>query len=788
MPTLPDVTSLGPLQSGQGSRAGANYNAPAYARPIDPIEAPRGVKFDTQVVDTGAGAKALSAGVERAAMAGAYYFGHEAAVQARLNEANSDYKYITETSKIKQAISNATTVEEVNALKERLAQIPDEASANLPEGQREYYKIKASGNLVGIDELANKHIYNINKNNEIAAVNSKLVELADAYRTGDNPTRAYTLETAGMLYEQLAAAGYYDQDTVNKQRNAWAANAVKGQKELLPPRERIAALGGVLPGTVQADELPVFAKAFLNGVAGPESAGKYNVRYTAKGGAEFGDLSHHPNIAEPIVNGPNAGKTSSAAGRYQFVNDTWQRAASAVGANDFTAANQDRAAWWLAQSDYKAKTGRNLAADLQTEGLSKRIMSSLGGTWEAWQSEAGQRKSIAAFNATMTGAPDVSIAMDAGDPDAKLLPVDVRLQMLQKAIADDSRVTSAERAQITELKQDLKTDLDMVANTGVPLDGFRERYQAVYGPQATIELDKQREAAGTLFTVTSNMKDAPTGQLDMLAEQIKPTPDLIGTPLYAQLDANYNAAVKKAAEIKKARSEDMSAYADTLIDTNLRQQAASGDIEAKRNLATARLRTFERLGIPPEAQMPATKAEAKELMAPVTMALPGQEKKALQEVVPKIAAIYGDDLAERVIGFALNTARADQQTQEQAARIFKKLGMGQPVSDTEVATLDVTKTNDAMAAAAGVPAAPAPTPRDAFPDYGASTTPEGEAVAAEIQKQNQPQFPMPNDDAIRDIIAQPTPGRVKAFNRTFGPGAAERVLGASKEITPGRLP
>lgn len=786
MPTLPDVTSLGNLPSGQGSGAGGNYNTPAFARPVDPVEPVRGIRVEAPVVDTGAGLRNVSEGLQRASNAAAYYFGHEAAVQARLNEARSDATYITETSKIKQAIGQATTVEEVATLKQRLAQIPDEAAANLPEDQREYFKLKAAGRNAGLDEFANTHIYNINKNNEIAAVNSKLQELADAYRTGDSATRSYTLETAGMLYEQLAAAGYYDQDTVNKQRNVWAQNAVKGQKELLPPRERITALGGVLPGTVAAGELPVFAKAFLNGVAGPESAGKYNVRYTAKGGVEFGDLSHHPNIAEPIGSGPNAGKTSTAAGRYQFVNDTWQRASSAVGAADFTEANQDRAAWWLAQHDYKASTGRDLATDLQTEGLSKRIMSSLGGTWEAWQSEAGQKKSIAAFNATLSGSPDVSIAMDGGDNDAKLLPIDVRLQMLQKAIADDSKVTSAERAQLTAINQDMKVDLDMVASSGIPLDGLRERYQAAYGPEAAIELDRRREAAATLFTTTTNMQTAPTAQLDMLAEQIKPTPDLLGTPLYEQLDKNYQSAVKAAASIKKARAEDVAAYSDTMVDPAIKQQAASGDMQAKKSLATARLRAQEQIGIPPEAQVPVTKQEAKELMAPVTLAMPGQEKRALQEVVPKIREIYGDEMTERVIGFALNAARVDQNTQEQAARIFKKLGMGQPVNESEIASLDTAKTNDAMDAAAG--ASPAPAPIDPRPDYGASTTPEGEAVAAEIARQNQPQFPVAPSSAINDLVAQPTPGRIKSFNKTFGPGAAERVLGASKETTPGRLP
>jgi len=783
MPTLPDVSALGGLPTGQGRRAGANYGSPAFARPVDPIEPPRPVKIENPSVDTGAGLRSVGEGLQRSATSAAYFFGHEAAMQARLSEAQSDATFITESSKLKQELAQSNSVEEIAALKQRIAQMPDAATANLPEEQREYFRLKQAGRIADLDAFANTRVYTINKNNEIGAVNTKLQELAEAYKTGDNDTRAYAMETAGLLYEQLGAAGYYDQETINKERNEWSQKAVKGQTEMLPPRERIVALGGSLPGTVAAGELPAIAKAFLNGVSSPESAGKYNVRYTPSGGAEFSGFADHPRIYEPTRDG----RKSSAAGRYQFVAETWDKVVPGeLKAGGFTPENQDRAAWWLAQHDYQAKTGRNLAADLQSEGLSKRIMSSLGGTWEAWQSEAGQRKSMSAFNATMTGMPDVGAAMDGGDRFANVLPAETRLQMLQKAIADDARITAEERAKVSALNQDLKVDLDMVATSGIPLDGFRERYQSIYGTDGVNRLDQMREAAGTLFTVTSNMKTAPAAQLDMLAEQIRPAPEMLGSPIYEQLDANYKSAIKAAESIKKARADDIAAYADTLIDPTVREQAASGDIEGRKNLATARLRTQEQLGVAPEAQIPVTKQEARELMAPVTLALPGQERRVLQEVVPRIREIYGDEMTERVIGFALNTARVEQSTQEQAARVFKKLGMGQPVNDTEIAALDTARANDAMAAAAAAP--PTPPVIDPRPDFGRSTTPEGEAVAAEIARQNQPQFPMPSDEAMRDLISQPTPGRIKAFNRTFGPNAADRVLGATKQTVPGRLP
>ncbi len=51
----------------------------------------------------------------------------------------------------------------------------------------------------------------------------------------------------------------------------------------------------------------------------------YNVIY---GGRYIRDLSRHPEICVAIVTGPNVGQCSTAAGRYQMLDFTWERQAS----------------------------------------------------------------------------------------------------------------------------------------------------------------------------------------------------------------------------------------------------------------------------------------------------------------------------------------------------------------------------------------------------------------------------------------------------------------------------
>jgi len=128
--------------------------------------------------------------------------------------------------------------------------------------------------------------------------------------------------------------------------------------------------------------LPPEAMPLLDYIAKYESRGDYNI-IVGEGKdipgtpARFEDYTDHPRIiGKRTINGP-----STAAGRYQIVARTWDDIKKKVpGLTDFSPANQDKAAWFLAQRDYRLRTGNDLLTDLR-EGKYGLVRSQLKDTW-----------------------------------------------------------------------------------------------------------------------------------------------------------------------------------------------------------------------------------------------------------------------------------------------------------------------------------------------------------------------------------------------------------------------
>lgn len=167
--------------------------------------------------------------------------------------------------------------------------------------------------------------------------------------------------------------------------------------------------------------IPVEGRALLDTIASTE-ANSYNVRY---GGQKFDSYTDHPRQGATITSGPNAGKQSTAAGRYQFLAATWDSQAKKLGLKDFSPASQDIAAYDLAKTVYRQSTGRSLEADLKSDDpkVIAGIGSALAGTWTSLPGGIEQGQNSGRFNRSFNrfldrqrAASQPAVPADQGSP------------------------------------------------------------------------------------------------------------------------------------------------------------------------------------------------------------------------------------------------------------------------------------------------------------------------------------------------------------------------------------
>lgn len=153
------------------------------------------------------------------------------------------------------------------------------------------------------------------------------------------------------------------------------------------------------PGQFAAPGLSHDQYALLSVISGTESPA-YDMM---NGGQRIRDYAAHPGFI-------GAGGTTTATGRYQFVKGTWEMAAKALGLTDFSPASQDRAAAWLAQADYRTRTGRDINQDIAA-GNYTAVRAGLAKTWEGLA-----KLSDAEFAKRMGAARSAPLAVAAGAP------------------------------------------------------------------------------------------------------------------------------------------------------------------------------------------------------------------------------------------------------------------------------------------------------------------------------------------------------------------------------------
>jgi muramidase (phage lysozyme) len=186
------------------------------------------------------------------------------------------------------------------------------------------------------------------------------------------------------------------------------------------------------PGPAADVTLDPASRGFLDTIAGPESGGDYQLK---NGGSRFSDISQFPEGVGP-------GGTSTASGRYQFVSGTWRSVSKAIGAKDFGPESQDKGAWYLAETAYRAKTGRDLRADLKEGGHEAGIADALKEQWPSLPGGTQQLETLDQFKTALGRHTSSETAAAAATPGAGAAAASGHVQVDVTVKHDGSSATS----------------------------------------------------------------------------------------------------------------------------------------------------------------------------------------------------------------------------------------------------------------------------------------------------------------------------------------------------------
>lgn len=524
--------------------------------------------------------------------------------------------------------------------------------------------------------------------------------------------------------------------------------------------EAAKALG--IPNSSQAVnmQIPAVGRALLDTIAGTESP-DYQTRY---GGAKFDSFADHPRIGALITSGPNKGKTSAAAGRYQLLPATWDAEAQKLGLKDFSPANQDAAAWDLAKTTYHERTGGNLEQVLQS-GDPAQIASvgrALSGKWTSLpggiETGSNNDKFVSAFLRNVSGVK-VASPQDAADAGGhyrattqgqggNFTAPDTRYAIFtpEERMSMFSQVQSQAARGRGEMAATLKDDLASVEQTGVGVSGLTvDRVRQVAGDAVAEQWQQQRQVAQRFHDATSDLATLPADAMQQKIATLAPVPGQVG---YVQQQNAYAQAQQMAAGIAKQREQDPAGA--VVGDPSVAKVAAMASLRNPTTFAplvAARLAAQTKLGIPDSLQSPMSLSEAQQFSTILKQALPGHERDVLKQVVDSMQQLYGPH-TDAALSYMLSQAKFDAPTKAITASMFRKLGMGQ-----------------------------VPTPEEARAFDDKTKVAASDQAVAGVIGPTQGNFPVPDTGAIYMLRRQPD--LAPKFDQAYGPGRAASILSST---------
>lgn len=681
---LPDASALGDLPSGASNRPIASYDGTGYAR-----GAAEAAKGGTAI---GEGLGKLAVGVDA-------YAKSERKARDDLEDAKASAYWLTETKKAKDELSEETNAEGLpERYRDRYQQTLDTAASNITNPRRrELFTTRLSPEITGAEITAKNHAFGINREASLASTNQQLEELRkSALTTTDETERTRLVDAGNNLIGGLVTNRYIDANRAQELQRKWTTDYSIAAIQAMPAEQRAAILRPAPQGDDQ----------MVDRIVTVESGN------------------------DPLTKNP----MSSATGAGQFIDSTWlsliksARPDIANGRSDADllslradkALSREMVAVYATQNKNYLRSrgvdnpsaGAVYLAHFLGPGGAASVLTASPSTPV---SDLVERSAIEANPTILRGKTAGSVVqwaegkMGRGGSLAEFLPPTTRQNMLHSAetelLQQQRSADSAFSMEKAAVKRAVVDDITSMANSGVGLDLTSERVSNAMGQSAAIEWQDARDDAHSTWVATHDLHALTSQQIDRRLTEMVPPP---GTEGYARKQAVYDAILKKADAVRKQRAEDPAASVgdDPTVQT-ARAALKDGDSASFRTLVDARLAAQERAGIAEEAQSPITKQEAVELAAPLRRMLPGQERETLTTLAQSIQEQFGEN-ADKAFEFVLRAHRVDAGVAQQAARVLRKLNLGEPVAPADARSVD--QANEIAAADRAVAGSTPPPP------------------------------------------------------------------------------
>lgn len=552
-------------------------------------------------------------------------------------------------------------------------------------------------------------------------------------------------------------------DLVRGDRRAAGINSIEDSLNLatmpgIPPEEvdKIFAstrknidnmvVAGVLTPEQAIEQRRRFAERFANAKVKADIQRDPEGAYRHLQGGAAGEVYYRKLLSKESGGSNTASPdTSSALGRYQFTDGTWSDVMKAHPELGLTKdgrtnqAQQERAI--RAFTTDNAKALGDAGIDASEANLYLAHFLGAGGAIKALKAAPGANAAelmpdAAKANPTIfyTGEGVHRRARTIGEVIAlqtkgfsgqdgpaptyyQFLPPEERATFSAAAEAEYASRVKAEREASDlakyQLKSQMADDISQIRETGKASDLDPQAIIATLGQDDAAKWIDDRRAAAKTYEAVTSMDTMTNDDMDTHLQSLEPQ---AGDPNFADAQKTYDAAERKAKKLQDLRLKDPAKSVETMPTVlEALKKLNPEDPKSVQAVTAARLAGQEMVGIPKTMRQPVTRAEAKQIIAPIERiidmtdaqivaatgsagtnkdtrkasikAINRQAEEQIRATVDAIEHAYGP-YSDEVLAFAIAESVRDKEIGDLATRVFKKIAAGQSVSINDTASLD----------------------------------------------------------------------------------------------------